>query len=81
MSYNAVLTDRKDEQVLPITTAENVFYSGSKTVKQAIDEIEHEGVIVDENFSTTSEHPLMNKSITNAFELDGTTLRITMQTS
>ena len=39
MSYNAVLTDRKDEQVLPITTAENVFYSGSKTVKQAIDDI------------------------------------------
>ena len=39
MSYNAVLTDRKDEQVLPITTAENVFYSGSKTVKEAIDDI------------------------------------------
>ena len=39
MSYNAVLTDRKDEQVLPITTAENVFYNGSKTVKQAIDDI------------------------------------------
>ena len=39
MSYNAVLTDKKDEQVLPITTAENVFYSGNKTVKQAIDDI------------------------------------------
>lgn len=39
MSYNAVLTDRKDEQVLPITTAENVFYSGSKTVKGIIDDI------------------------------------------
>lgn len=39
MSYNAVLMDRKDEQVLPITTAENVFYNGSTTVKQAIDDI------------------------------------------
>jgi hypothetical protein len=39
MSYNAVLTDKKGEQVLPITTAENVFYSGSKTVKQVIDDI------------------------------------------
>lgn len=39
MSYNAVLTDKNDEQVLPITTAENVFYSGSKTVKEAIDDI------------------------------------------
>lgn len=39
MSYSAVLTDRKDEQVLPITTAENVYYNGSTTVKQAIDDI------------------------------------------
>lgn len=39
MSYNAVLTDRKDEQVLPITTAENVFYNGSKTVREVIDDI------------------------------------------
>lgn len=39
MSYNAVLTDKSNEQVLPITTAENVFYNGSKTVKEAIDDI------------------------------------------
>lgn len=39
MSYNAVLTDKKDEQVLPITIAENVFYNANKTVKQKIDEI------------------------------------------
>lgn len=39
MSYNAVLTDKKDEQVLPITTAENVFYNGSKTVREVIDDI------------------------------------------
>ena len=55
MSYNAVLTDRKDEQVLPITTAENVFYNGSTTVKQAIDDI-IEGRFKSEGVNATYSH-------------------------
>lgn len=39
MSYNAVLTDKNDEQVLPITTAENVFYNSNKTIKEVVDDI------------------------------------------
>lgn len=39
MSKNAVLTDENDEQLMPITTSENVFVSADKTLKQYLDEL------------------------------------------
>ena len=63
MSYNAVLTDKKDEQVLPITTAENVFYNGSKTVREVIDDI-IEGNFKTEGMDATYSH--------NRIETEGT---------
>lgn len=75
MSYNAVLTDRKDEQVLPITTAENVFYNGSTTVKQAIDDI-IEGRFKSEGVNATYSH----NRIETSSEFPGTSTNATPTT-
>lgn len=43
MSKNAVLTDENDEQLLPITTSENVFVSADMTLKQYLDQLSSGG--------------------------------------
>lgn len=39
MSKNTVLTDENDEQLMPITTSENVFVSADMTLKQYLNEL------------------------------------------
>ena len=59
MSYSAVLTDKQREQVLPITTAENVFYNGNKTIKEVVDDIINENFKT-EGFTDTVSHNRIN---------------------
>lgn len=39
MSQNVVLTDENDEQLMPVTTSENVFVSADKNLKQYLNEL------------------------------------------
>ena len=43
MSNNLVLTDVNGEQILPITTSENVFTSSSETLKETLERISQNG--------------------------------------
>ena len=45
MSKSVVLTDYNDEQILPVTTAENVFVSEGVTLKQVLNGLESSGQI------------------------------------
>lgn len=45
MSKNVVLTDVNDEQILPVTTAENVFVSPSITLKEVLDDLAEKGMV------------------------------------
>lgn len=68
MSKNAVLTDNNGEQIMPITTSENVFTGEGVTLKETLDNLSGGGgtatVTVDKALSTTSTNPVQNKIIT-----------------
>lgn len=65
MSKNVILTDVNDEQILPITTSENVFVGEGVTLKETLENLSGGGsaVVVDKAMSETSENPVQNKVI------------------
>lgn len=66
MSRNVILTDVNDEQILPITTSENVFVGEGITLKETLENLPGGGsvVVIDKDLSETSENPVQNKVIT-----------------
>ena len=64
MSKNVVLTNANDEQILPVTTAENVFYDDDKTVKEKIDSL-------NSNFGNSIK--VTTRVVTSAFTTLGST--------
>lgn len=65
MSRNVILTDVNDEQILPITTSENVFVGEGVTLKETLENLPGGGsvVVIDKDLSETSENPVQNKVI------------------
>ena len=66
MSKNVVLTDVNGEQILPITTSENVFTGEGVTLKETLDNLAGGGsaLVVDSALSNSSTNPVQNKVIT-----------------
>jgi len=65
MSNNVILTDVNGDQLLPITTSENVFTGEGVTLKETLDNLAGGGsaVVIDKDLSETSENPVQNKVI------------------
>lgn len=67
MSKDVVLTDYDGEQIMPITTADNVMLGDNLTLRQKLDDIKEQGGVtidVDSELSETSNNPVKNKVIT-----------------
>jgi hypothetical protein len=66
MSQNVVLTDVNGEQIMPVTTSENVFTGAGVTLKETLKKLADGGsaVIIDTELSEESENPVQNKIIT-----------------
>lgn len=66
MSYSVALQDVNGEQILPITTSENVFTGEGVTLKETLQNLAGGGgsVVVDTALSETSTNPVQNKVIT-----------------
>ena len=67
MSNNVVLTDVNGDQILPITTSENVFTGEGVTLKETLDNMAKNGnagaLVVDGELSLESTNPVQNKVI------------------
>lgn len=70
MSRNTILKDKAGNQVLPITTSENVFTGEGTTLKETLDNMAQSGtggaVVIDGELSTESTNPVENKIVTGA---------------
>ena len=66
MSKNVVLTDANGEQILPVTTSENVYTGAGVTLKETLKNLSGGGgaIIVDTELSEESDNPVENRVIT-----------------